>query len=298
MKYYLFFIFLSLVTKAVEAATWKKVMGVVNTLPTSMTAGKALTSSQCPDNFIFIPKNINYSVVDFCVAKYEMKNDGYGTAVSTATGAPWVSIIRSTARSKCQALGAGYDMISNDQWQTIARNIAGVASNWDSGTVASGQLNPGHSDGSPWRSLAASLDDINGNCTGTGQTCSSLTWNSQRRTHVLSNGNVIWDFSGNVEEWVTNDSNVSNGAGGYISEMSGEDIRQTRYGADSATLCASPSSTPYCGMGYGMFNSTAGAVFRGGGWSGDTFVGVFSVDLTPSLTYAGNGGGFRCVYVP
>jgi hypothetical protein len=208
--------------------------------------------------------------------KYAASNDGYGTAVSVATGAPWVSIDRPTARSKCQNLGGGYDMISNDQWQTIARNIAGVAVNWSGGVVASGELNRGHSDNVPPNALTPSSDDVNGNCSGTGQTCSSTVWDSQRRTHILSNGNIVWDIAGNVSEWVTNDNTVGNGGDGFISTMSGSDIRQTRYGAIAGTFCATPTVTPYCGMGYGYFNSFAGAVLRGGFWINGVYAGVFA----------------------
>ncbi len=251
----------------------------------------------CPTGYIIVPANTNYFPKQFCVAKYEMKNNGYGAITSTATGTPKVSISRTTARSACQNLGASYDMISNDQWQTIARNIAGTASNWSTGVVASGELNRGHSDTSPANSLAAVADD-NDPCNGTGQTCSSSTWDSQRRTHQLSNGNVIWDFAGNVWEWVTNDSNVSNGADGYISTMSGGDIRQTSYGAASSTICASPGSSPYCGMGSGSFNFTSGAIFRGSNWAVGVSSGVFSTNLAGASTLIDTGVGFRCVFVP
>jgi len=273
------------------AATWKKLTTSIGT----GTAGTPLQSSQCPSGFVFIPKNTTYTAVDFCVMKYEAKNDGYGTAVSTAAGVPWVSINRATARSKCQALGEGYDMISNDQWQTIARNIAGTASNWDSGAVASGQLSRGHSDNAPATALVAVTDD-NDPCNGTGQTCSSSTWDSQRRTHALSNGNKIWDFAGNVWEWVTNDSNVSNGADGNISTMSGTDIRQTSYGTLRSTKCATPRNSPFGGMGGGWFNYTGGSVLRGGDLV--YLAGVFSVNLNAAPTYVGADVGFRCVFVP
>jgi len=280
--------------------------GVPNPTTANQVANKAYVDSAvgsptvtCPTNYILVPANTTYFPKQFCVAKYEMKNDGYGTAVSTATGTPWVSIDRPTSRSKCQNLGSGYDMISNDQWQTIARNIAGTASNWDSGVVASGQLNRGHSDNAPANATCRrSTDDVAGNCSGTGEACSSSTWNSQRRTHTLSNGNVLWDFGGNVWEWVTNDSNVSNGADGYISTMSGGDIRQTRYGAASGTICATPGSSPYCGMGHGWFNYTAGAVFRGGAWNNDVGTGVFASRLTYAPTATDTRVGFRCVFVP
>jgi formylglycine-generating enzyme required for sulfatase activity len=279
------------------AATWKKLTTTTTTIGAGGTAGTALLASQCPTGYILVPRNTTYTSVDFCVMKYEAKNDGYGTAVSQAAGAPWVSIDRPTARGHCQALGAGFDMISNDQWQTIARNIAGTSSNWDSGVVASGQINRGHSDLVPANTLAAVTDD-NDPCNGTGQTCSSSTWASQRRTHALLSGNKIWDFAGNVWEWVTNDSNVSNGADGSIATMNGADIRQTRYGADSATLCASPSTSPYCGIGLGWFNYVAGAILRGGDLGYDQSAGVFTSDLSQAPTHSDLIIGFRCVFVP
>ena len=268
-----------------QAAKWEK--------PNFGTVTPEVTA--CPTGYIGVPAALPYTVRYFCVMKYEAKNDGYGTAVSTAAGAPWVGIDRPTSRSHCQALGPGYDMISNDQWQTIARNIAGVAGNWSTGTVTSGELNRGHSDNAPPSALGAVIDD-NDPCNGTEQTCSSTVWDSQRRTHALSNGNKIWDFGGNVWEWVTNNNTVVNGADGNISTMSGADIRQTRYGA--AAFCATPSSTPYCGMGYGYFNYSAGAVIRGGTWGDVVDAGVFAADLGNAPTDTDTLLGFRCVFVP
>ena len=264
-------------------ATWKKLISGI---------------AVCPTGFVLVPALSPYTTRDFCVMKYEASIDGYGTAVSVATGAPWVTIDRPTSRLKCQALGAGYDMISNDQWQTIARNIAGVAVNWSSGTVYSGELSKGHSDSAPGSALVPSSDDVSGNCSGTGQTCSSTVWINQRRTNVLSNGSIVWDIAGNVWEWVTNDNTVVNGADGYISTMSGGDIRQTRYGAAAGTFCATPNVTPYCGMGYGYFNYSAGAVLRGGDWNGGVLAGVFAANLLYAATVTGAGIGFRCVFVP
>jgi hypothetical protein len=277
--------------------------GVPNPTTANQIANKAyvdslVSTSTCPTGYLLVPKNTTYTTKDFCVMKYEASNDGYGTVTSVGGGTPWVVINRANARSACLALGYGFDLISNNQWQTIARNIAGVAANWDSGVVASGQLNRGHSDSVPANTLATSSDDISGNCSGTGQTCSSTVWDSQRRTHVLANTNVIWDIGGNAWEWVTNDSNISNGADGYISTMSGADIRQSRYGAATGNFCASPSSTPYCGMGYGWVNYANGAVIRGGPWNGDVGSGVFAVGLSNASTAANTSLSFRCVFVP
>lgn len=276
--------------------------GVPNPTTANQVANKAYVdsvvsspSATCPTGYVLVPGNVSYFPKQFCVAKYEMKNDGFGTALSIATGNPWTYIIRPDSRSKCQNLGSGYDLISNDQWQTIARNIAETPSNWSSGFVAIGQLNRGHSDNSPTAALSPVIDD-NDPCNGTEQTCSATSWNSQRRTHVLSNGSKIWDFAGNVAEWVTNDSNTSNGLDGPMSQMTGADIRQTRYGA--ATVCASPSSTPYCGMGKGYFNYFAGTVVRGGDWSIGEDAGVFATHLNYTSSTAYANIGFRCVFVP
>lgn len=252
-------------------------------------------SPSCPTGYVSVPAIAYYPGPSFCVMKWEAKTGSAGVAATTAAaGTPVVSINRNDARTSCRLIGAGYDLISNAQWQTIARNIADQASNWESGTLYGTQLNRGHSDNDPANSLAADVDTSP--CVGTNQTCDQSTWNSQRRTHTLSNGEIIWDFAGNVWEWVS-DNNVSvAGADGYISTMSAGDKRQVRYGNDQ--FCASPSATPWCGMGYGYFNYSAGAVIRGGTWYDELYAGVFAALLYYAPSSADTFVGFRCVFVP
>ena len=78
--------------------------------------------------------------------------------------------------------------MTNDQWMTIATNIANKSSNWSNGNVSDGALNRGHSNTLNTHALAAT----NGEGSGT-----------EKRTHTLSNGEVIWDMAGNVWEWTS-----------------------------------------------------------------------------------------------
>lgn len=247
---------------------------------------------RCPDGYVLVSGS-TYVNTDFCVAKYEMKNVD-GLALSKAADVPWTGVTRSEAVSLCRARGAGYDLMTNNEWQTVARNIAATAGNWSGGTVNGGELNRGHSDGAPAASLAASSDGSS--CAGTGQSCSLSTWNSQRRTFRLSTGDVIWDFAGNAGEWLLDDNGAAVGANAFMSTLSTGDLRQARFGHNA--FCASPSSSPYCGYGYGTMNAAGGAVIRGGNFGDGVNAGIFAVDLSDGPSQPQDEVGFRCVYRP
>jgi hypothetical protein len=176
---------------------------------------------QCPLGYLYVPRNPDYVRSSFCVMKYEARESPSGSvAISIPSDLPWRDLNRASAIAGCQANGPLYDLVTNDEWQTIARNIELVAQNWREGVaggVASGNggsnsnmLNRGHSDGAPNQVLAASTVDAWG-CFGTGQQTDPngacpLTWTDQKRTHRLSTGEIIWDFGGNLWEWVKDDN--------------------------------------------------------------------------------------------
>ena len=171
----------------------------------------------CPAGFIAIPPLENYTSVPFCVAKYEMKKTASNTAVSHPNSKPWTRITRDDAIRACQNMGEGYDLISNDEWQTIARDIESISINWSGGKVGDGSLNQGHgfvkSSQEAFRNpiiLPASSDDNDGcaGVTNTASNCQGLTWDPKRRTHLLSNNEIIWDMGGNVSEWVKDNNHV------------------------------------------------------------------------------------------
>ena len=97
----------------------------------------------CPTNYVRVPTLRGYTDKDFCVSKYEMKEVG-GRLVSQPNGNNFSGGTRNTILNRCAELGPEYDLITNDQWQTLARNIELVSENWSSGTVGVGEINRGH----------------------------------------------------------------------------------------------------------------------------------------------------------
>lgn len=255
----------------------------------------------CPTGYVVVPADGVYTFSDFCVAKYEMKNNS--GAKSEAAGTPWTSITRNNAQTECRNLGAGYDLISNSQWQTIARNIEGVAWNWDTGVVGGGAgLNHGHADNSPAGRQAASTDD-NSPCTNTGSSCDGSTWHVARRTNKLSNGEVIWDMNGNVGEWTNTNSTFNYGAEAYMSQVTAGYGNTGPLGLPKVAFgpsgnYASFSSGNYGGLGKAWINYTNGALFRGGIYNDNTEAGIFSAHLYFNATTANADVGFRCVHNP
>ena len=275
-------------------------------------ASQSVTNNfTCPTNFVGVPSLTGYTTNSFCVMKYEAKNDGSGGAISQAASLPWANINRNDSITECTDIDSNgkYDLITNDEWQSIARNIENVASNWKNDTVGdAGGLSVGHSDSVPNGPQAASSDDNNA-CHETGDTCDGSTWHSQRRTHTLSNGEVVWDIGGNVHEWVKDTNTVNYGSLASIAQVT--DATHPTSGSLSGGTTTTerkakghfgPSgdytgldSDPWGGLGTGWLNGIAGGVVRGGSI---IFGGVFTVNLTSSVSSKVHTRGFRCVYRP
>jgi formylglycine-generating enzyme required for sulfatase activity len=231
--------------------------------------------------------------------KFEAKNNN-GAPVSVAAQTPWVLINATTARGACTALGSGYDLISNAEWMTIARNAEGVQSNWSG---PNGMLARGHSDGAP---AALPVTNINDPYSDTGNNANQLPGSGweQKRTLTLSNDEVIWDLAGNVWEWVDWNPQAPGFQTGPTSCSSG-DLLNVSCGALSAAdyMPGNPGGAPpanynrYYGLGY-FYGGSTGAALRGGDWSAGPRAGAFSLSLGSSATITGTGVGFRCVYRP
>ena len=254
----------------------------------------------CATGYLVVPGSATYGTSDFCVMKYEAKNVG-GIATSQAASTPWVSLSQTTTITNSTAACTGCHLITEAEWLTIAQNVLGVSSNWSGGAVGSGYIYSGHNDGSPWNALAADADDNNGYY-GTGNVATS----SQRRTLTLSNGEVIWDFAGDVYEWTQ-----STIAGSQQPGLSGESsyaYKQWNNGSllqNGLPANAMPGYTGISGasgwssaQGIGQLYSNYGeavahSYVRSGCFYNNANAGVLALFLNNTAAYWNNDVGFR-----
>ena len=268
--------------------------------------------------WIMVPGNPDYGTNDFCVMKYEAKcTEALGTdcaiathsPISQAANRPWVSIKQPYTVTECASLGKGFHLMTNDEWMTIGANIVNVGSNWSSGTVGSGHLYRGHSDNSPTVPCPADNDDnkayveddAGNSCTAYSKDGTEDDENTQRRTHTLSNGQVIWDIAGNADEWVQ-----------YFNEVD-KATPVTHDWYEYSLPVVGTSAMPLTDLipqiaidnGWDSSNSIGkylsrpnggdrGGMRRGSNYYRGDKVGVFAIHMDPPSTQ-GTSLGFRCV---
>lgn len=294
---------------------------------TESSTPSQVASLTCPTGFIVVPGSATYGTSDFCVMKYEAKaddngdgigdtnqNSGYNSwpantypisasrkIVSSAAGYPISNISQDTAISVSSTSGyvygcsTGCHLITDAEWMTIAQNIASVVSNWSGGSVGSGYIYSGHNDAGPTLSLVADSNDSNGYL-GTGQSSPS----NQRRTLTLSNGEVIWDFAGDVWEWTTGQNPGGGQPAGMSSwayyqwnAISGGTFAVSPY-PSSTGISGASSWTSSNGIGKLWGNSsdvTLHGLIRGGSWDSNVGAGIFgmTLDNVPTNTYRSLG---------
>lgn len=276
-----------------SAGTYKSILTVGSSVDTQTSSNWHLSTARlCPTNYILIPGDPTQRIDSFCLAKFEMKNVG-GVAVSQPSLTPWNYINRANAAAACAASGGR--LPTSSEWNVTALNIAKQNSNWSiSNEGRRLRLNSGVSTGSSVLAVANELE----HCSGAGAACGT-SWAAHKRTHIISTGEIIWDFSGNV--WEITSSGFSEGI--YTSSywpvvsldltnifsfilVGGQDLR-----------CFEPNSNSFCGMGRAWLNNAdvAGqAINRGGSSNNGTDTGIFAIDFDYTPAREGPQHGFRC----
>ena len=277
------------------------------TVDTEMTKGPIMTDEEiseptveaplrCPESYIRVPANPEVGTSeDFCVMKFEAKLVGLedGTSVepknsnlynpeSRETGSPWVNISRDNAIAACQR--AGGDLISNSQWQTLARNIESVEENWTfaAGPSSYGVLKSGHRTVRP---VAATEDSI-------GRPIDPDT--IEARTHSLSNGETIWDLAGNASEWIKDTVNERAGTHDYVANApwNGDAEGQLKWGPKNHYRFGGWWDS--WGLGRSWLVGIGTVVRGGSGLSEMDSNGVFTANIGLIDDYRWDNG-FRCV---
>jgi formylglycine-generating enzyme required for sulfatase activity len=264
---------------------------------------------------------------------------GFPLAYIPETASPANNQTPDNAIAYCRA--QGWHLITNPEWMTIARNVEKIPENWcdpdgshcgfPPGTPGKILVN-GHNDGENEVSvsgtndgaLTAATDDrpCFGTTTDGSHRCGGKS--SQKRTFTLSNGQVIWDFAGNVWSWVDAEvqrkdqpQSKTHGIldhGWKWSEFTTGGLKQTIITSNGvgpalgydAFRPSNPSYTATQGVGriyhYSAAHDTDTTDYtfiRGGTWQHGYDSGAFSIHLSPTADKTNiNDVGFRCVATP
>ncbi|MEK2645853.1 hypothetical protein [Bdellovibrio sp. BCCA] len=255
-------------------------------------------SFSCPTDFTYVFNPAGTIMNPFCVGRFEAK----GTTSSpqfVASGAPIVGISQMAAIGSCTGKGTGYDLISNQEWNTVADLIRQRPENWTGGVVESGILHRGN--------MAVSSNPV---AATTGDPCypadaTQCTNSAARRVSYLPYAQEIWDFAGNAWEVAKEaDSTGYVPNYGFVVDLAGTDLIRQRYG--TLLSCASSAAAERCGYGYLDFTSVGPVIWRGGAAyntitapsDGGNRVGVFATKRTLDAAQTLVNGGYRCVFHP
>lgn len=246
----------------------------------------------CPMNYFLVTPAAGSAVTPFCVSKYEMKKVS-GKAVSQAALSPWTELTRDEAVAACRAIADDADLISNAQWQEIAHQVAATGANWSGGAAGSGSLSVGAANLNLAGGMPAAASDSLA-CSGVDQECSNTVWHLNRRTLRVGN-DTIWDFAGNVSEWVMEDAPRLGftGSAGELWIRNNADLHGN-FGTKADFTNAPWLSDLH--LGHLFFTWDGGAIAKGGAYVDNLEVaGPYYTDGTLRIDHVLPFVGFRCI---
>lgn len=265
----------------------------------------------CPTGFIPVPGSITYGTADFCVMKYEAKNVA-DVATSQASLLPWDTIDQPSAISVSAAACDGCHLVSESEWLTIAQNVLKVPSNWSANDVGVGDVYRGNSESMyagnfedvSYTTLEADVNDNNGYYGMSDYDGVPITDGYQRRTLTLTNGEVIWDLSGNLAEWTSGTVEppiikpggcYAEGTQQWIETSSCPGNMSPNPSAAATDIVGADAWVTDSGIGFLWSDSSTSLIGfrRGGAWNGGGSNGVLALMLDSAPDVANNEMGFR-----
>lgn len=224
----------------------------------------------CAPGFIIVPGSKTYGTSNFCVMKYEASHSDAGVGSQGTSIIPiskvgvmqWGGASQTVAMTNSPNVSgcSGCHLITEAEWLTIAQNVLSVPSNWTSGVVGTGSIFSGHNNSAPWSPLLTNSDDLGYN----GETSPDT---NQRRTLTLTNGEVIWDLAGNIDEWTSGQTN------GTTAQMPGKTgvtyPAQTQWNTVNVSGSLVPSPLP-----------SATGISGAASWDSSTGIGKLVSDTT------------------
>ena len=211
-------------------------------------------------NGVFVP--------EFKVMAYPAAMGEAGVPVSVPDLKPWVNV--SYYRAKEVSEKAGLGLLRESQAIALIHDIIEQPENWIGGKVGKGRLYGGLHKGSVSGPQAGNYEPSDP---------------EERTWYVLSNGQRIYHWSGNVWQWIFDDLH---------GDVTGVIAKAFEKGDPSITW---PYKSKQQGVGWypGVGENWSGdAPIRGGSWGNGADAGAFCLgDFTP--TNSGNHAvGFRC----
>lgn len=202
----------------------------------------------------------------FRVGQYACSQREDGMAIVTADGAPWVNINFEEAQATC--VEAGFALLTERQWLSMAHNAAMQDCNWTKGKVGEGKLFRGIRKGQVSSAQAGTFQPADA---------------KERRWLTLSNGEKICDLNGNVFQWIADD-------------VQGDDKGLTTTIKIDSLSVGAPFSSMKKGMGWFPdyeADWSGDALIRGGCWGSGSLAGAFRLSVDWPGRRGGNVG-FRC----
>jgi flagellin-like protein len=247
----------------------------------------------CPSGFAGIDE-----LGGFCIMKYEASHqdatsssDGSSSVAASQQGVvPWEFVTYHEARDACQAMGTGYNLTTNKQWQAATEAVIGQPDTFVHGN---------NDYGSAWEDSSESGTD---DPTETGD---DHNWLDEGRvltgtgpdTWATSEG--VYDLNGNMWEWVYVTSGDSEGTVDQSHPMHFGGTNNWVNGWNSTgeypTDLASSSNSSFDDYYWSSSNDNR-AVRRGGHWTSGRYAGPFAMYVIYAPSDSGARIGFRCSY--